>query len=456
VGTQSKSYVGVPIVASDQAIGVISVQSTAQSGRFNLDDMRLLNTIAANVGAAIQNAQLFEEAEAAKAVAEEANQAKSNFLANMSHELRTPLNAITGFTRIVKRKGNGVLPERQIENLDKVLSSADHLLGLINTILDISKIEAGRMEVQPTTFDLVSLVDHCVATTQPLVNSSRVKLVTELEPGLPPVYSDQDKVKQVLINLLSNAAKFTHNGMITIRARNTGNQIHLSVTDSGIGIPADALESIFEEFQQADLSTTREYGGTGLGLSISRSLARLLGGDLVAESQEGSGSTFTLSFPLKFGDHPTAPQSVSLVNPIRDESKPLVLVIDDDPDVIYLLRENLKDAGYCVLGALNGEEGIQKAGELQPFAITLDVTMPGKDGWQVLHELKSDPKTRKIPVILLTIVDKKVVGYRLGADEYLVKPLDEEAVLAALKRIASSNHSLDPQTIPPVEDNSLR
>jgi CheY-like chemotaxis protein len=365
----------------------------------------------------------------------------------MSHELRTPLNAITGFTRIVKRKGKGVLPDKQIENLDKVLSSADHLLGLINTILDISKIEAGRMEVQPTIFDLVSLVDHCVATTQPLVNRSRVKLVTDLEPDLPPVYSDQDKVKQVLINLLSNAAKFTPDGMISIRARNTGNQIHLSVTDTGIGIPADALEKIFEEFQQADLSTTREYGGTGLGLSISRSLARLLGGDLVAESHEGSGSNFTLTFPLKFDDHPAAPQSVSVVNPIRDDSKPLVLVIDDDPDVIYLLRENLKDAGYCVLGALNGEEGIQKAGELQPFAITLDVTMPGKDGWQVLQDLKSDPRTKEIPVILLTIVDKKVVGYRLGADEYLVKPLDEGAVLAALMRIASGNGSRELESI---------
>jgi len=246
--------------------------------------------------------RLFEEAQQARAAAEQANRAKSAYLASMSHEIRTPLNAIIGFTRIVRRRGAGVLPEKQVENLDKVLVSSEHLLGLINTILDLAKIEAGRMEVQPSTFDAAKLVEESAITVQPLIKHERVELKTEIEQELPLVFSDQEKIRQILINLLSNAAKFTHQGQITVSACHQDQVLAISVSDTGIGISDEALGRIFEEFQQANGSTTRqEYGGTGLGLTISRSLARLLGGDLTAASVNGGGSTFRLTVPLRYG-----------------------------------------------------------------------------------------------------------------------------------------------------------
>ncbi|KPK92257.1 MAG: hypothetical protein AMJ88_11370 [Anaerolineae bacterium SM23_ 63] len=236
----------------------------------------------------------------ARRVAEDANQAKSDFLARMSHELRTPLNAIIGFTRIVKRKGSEILPKKQLDNLDKVLVSADHLLNLIDDVLDLSKIEAGRIEVEASTFELEPLVDLCMTTTQPLIRGEKIVLAKKIEKGVPAIYSDQGKLKQIILNLLGNAAKFTHEGQITVGVSHDVDTLILSVTDTGIGIPEGALDRIFEDFQQVDTSTTREYGGTGLGLSISHRLAQLLGGDLVASSREGEGSTFTLKIPLQY------------------------------------------------------------------------------------------------------------------------------------------------------------
>ncbi len=380
--------------------------------------------------------------EKARAAAEQANQAKSAFLANMSHELRTPLNAIIGFTRIVRRKADGVLPEKQTENLDKVLTSADHLLNLINTVLDIAKIEAGRMDVLAANFRIAALVDLCANTAQPLLKPT-VVLEKEVEEGLTYVYSDQDKIRQIVLNLLSNAAKFTHEGRIILAARQEGECLLISVSDTGIGISAEALPRIFKEFQQADNTTTRQYGGTGLGLSISRNLARLLGGDLTVASETGKGSTFTLVIPIRYGSKPVASRAdgetdsvhETAAHPVMGSVKKHVLVIDDDPDAVYLLQENLNPLEYEVLGARNGPAGLELARKKQPDAILLDIVMPGADGWHVLHELRTDPDTSAIPVIFLTIIDKKALGLELGAAAYLLKPLDPADVRETLNRV---------------------
>ncbi len=300
VGREARSFLGVPITVGGRAVGILSVQSCSDEGSFDQGDVRLLTTIAANVGTAIQNARLYQEAQRSRADAEQANSAKSVFLANMSHELRTPLNAIIGFTRIVRRKGEGVLPEKQLENLDKVLISAENLLGLINDVLDISKIEAGRMDVIASNFRIGALIDLCANTAQTLLQPG-VTLEKSVGEGLEIIHSDQDKIRQIVLNLLSNAAKFTPAGKITLRAQRSDElSLCITVVDTGIGISQEALPRIFKEFEQADSTTTRQYGGTGLGLTISRNLARLLGGDLVAESTLGQGSTFTLTIPIQF------------------------------------------------------------------------------------------------------------------------------------------------------------
>jgi signal transduction histidine kinase/DNA-binding response OmpR family regulator len=446
VGRQSLSYLGVPILVGGSAVGVTSVQSTSQESSFNEADVFLLSTIASNVGTSLHNAQLYAAAQQAQAEAEKANAAKSAFLANMSHELRTPLNAITGFTRIVRRKADGLLPDKQIENLDKVLLSADHLLSLINTVLDIAKIEAGRMDVLMANFRISALMDLCANTTQPLLKPD-VVLEKQVDDSLNLVYSDQDKLRQILLNLLSNAAKFTHTGKITLSAVRDGEDtLRIAVADTGIGISAEALPTIFKEFQQADSSTTRKYGGTGLGLAISRNLAHLLGGELTAESEPGKGSTFTLTLPIH-GRKQAAPAPAEALpaeaqaQPVsRPPTSPLlekkrIFVIDDDPDAVYLLQENLNQQEYEVRGAASGREGLELVRQIQPHAVLLDILMPESDGWQILYELKEDPTTAHIPVILHTIVDKKAFGFKLGAAAYLLKPLDPSAVRETINRV---------------------
>jgi CheY-like chemotaxis protein/anti-sigma regulatory factor (Ser/Thr protein kinase) len=295
------------------------------------------------------------------------------------------------------------------------------------------------MEIHLVGVQLAELVDACLRTVEPMIKGDSLRLAKALEADLPLLVTDQDKLKQILMNLLSNAVKFTAQGSVTVTARRQDGHIAVAVTDTGIGVPEDKLGLIFEEFRQVDSSIGRQYGGTGLGLSISRRLARLLGGDLTVQSTAGVGSTFTVTIP--FGDDPVQPAMSAIRPPGRGEpagqpeADKVVLVIDDDPDVIYLLRENLAEAGYRVVGALSGSEGLQKARDLRPLAITLDILMPQKDGWQILHELKTDAATRDIPIIVLSIVDNKELGYRLGAFDYLIKPFDREAILTALSHI---------------------
>ncbi|MCE7860820.1 MAG: response regulator [Chloroflexi bacterium CFX2] len=446
-----KSYLGVPIMVGDRVLGVVDVQSY-KSYAFNEGNLRLLQTLSANMGVAIENARLFnetqrlfDEAKEAREAAEHANQAKSAFLANMSHELRTPLNAIIGFTRIVRRKGEESLPAKQLENLDKVLGSSEHLLNLINTVLDIAKIEAGRMDVQAANFNINALIDLCANTATPLVKPT-VRLVKQAE-DLGAMHSDQDKIKQIILNLLSNAAKFTSAGKITLNARRDDETLVVNVSDTGIGITEEALGRIFEEFQQADTSTTRQYGGTGLGLTISRNLARLLGGDLTVASEFGKGSMFTLTVPVQYGTKPASTPDLETDSrrPAASPSKTqpgrkLILVIDDDPDAVYLLQESLSREEFEIVGVRSGAEGQARARALKPHAILLDILMPDKDGWQVLHDLKTDPATTNIPIILLTIVDKKALGFRLGAAAYLLKPLNPFEVISTLRQVIKQKH----------------
>ena len=431
-----------PLIAGNRTIGVISVYKDRPTGVFSQVDLDFLVGLGRQAAIAIENSRLFGEAKQARAAAEQANRAKSTFLANMSHELRTPLNAIIGFTRIVRRKADGALPEKQLENLDKVLASSEHLLGLINTILDIAKIEAGRMDVIPAKFTLSVLADQCANLATPLLKTN-VKLEKQIDQTVGVIFSDQDKIKQIVLNLLSNAAKFTHYGRILLSVQKLDDEtLSIAVTDSGIGISEEALGRIFEEFQQADSTTTRQYGGTGLGLAISRNLARLLGGDLSATSRLGEGSTFTLTIPAYYGrkstpqteqEARTAQKEGQLSKHVADKHR--VLVIDDDPDAIYLLQEGLGTDEFDMMGAQTGYDGLRIARDQQPEAILLDVFMPEMDGWQILNDLKSESRTTHIPVILLTIIDKKALGFKLGAADYLLKPLDPVVVLATLRRV---------------------
>jgi two-component system, sensor histidine kinase and response regulator len=450
------SFVCAPLRSKQRILGFIAADKGAQ--RCTQEDLDLLTTIAGHVAVAIDNALAYQQLEQltqtleqrvrertlelqeANQRLEDASRHKSEFLANMSHELRTPMNAIIGFTRLVMRRGKDILPLRESDNLGKILISAEHLLALINDILDLSKIEAGHMEVHPVSFDMEPLIDECFRTIEPLAKSERLRLVHSWEADLPPLFTDQDKLKQILINLLSNAVKFTEAGTVTLSARCHAGEVAIAIADTGIGIPADKLELIFEEFRQLDSGTTRKYSGTGLGLSISRRLARLLGGDITVQSTVGVGSTFTVTLPCRYGaaspaTRPT-PASSAEVLPAAGEGEKIVLAIDDNPDVIYLLRESLAEAGYRLIGVASGEEGLQQARALRPFAIILDILMPYKDGWQVLHELKSHVATRAIPIIVLSVVDNRELGYRLGAFDYLLKPCDREAIIGALSRIS--------------------
>ena len=375
----------------------------------------------------------------AKEQAEDANRLKSEFLANMSHELRTPMNSILGFTGRVLKKSGDVLSEQQLKNLHTVDRNARLLLALINDLLDISKIEAGRMGVFVEPFDLGSLIRDVITLNLPLAEDKKLSLNVDF-PEVPiEIHSDQQKVRHILTNLLSNAIKFTESGSVTLQVhppkKLTDEQEWLSiqVIDTGLGIDTSKRRHIFEAFRQIDGSTTRRVGGTGLGLTISQRFAELIHGELNVESTPGHGSTFTLSLPLDIsGNHSESEQDQ--VDDIIGDA-PLILCIDDDPDAIDLLREVLIDEGYQVVVALSGDIGFAKAKSLKPMAITLDILMPDKDGWQLLQELKEDPVTKNIPVIMLTIVENQEWGYRLGAIDYLLKPVDDEALIASLEKL---------------------
>ena len=429
----------------------------------------------------------------AREAAEDANRAKSSFLANMSHELRTPLNAIIGYSEMLQEEAEDLGQQGFIPDLQKVHGAGKHLLGLINDVLDLSKIESGKMTLYLEDFDVSKLVREVAATVQPLITKNGNTLEVECPTDLGTMRADVTKVRQTLFNLLSNASKFTERGVIklevstgassqssVISSQSAGgsdqssvisNQssvtrsqsastsppsllntdhcslitgitgpcslITFAVSDTGIGMTPEQLAKLFQAFMQADASTSRKFGGTGLGLAISRKFCQMMGGDITVQSEHGKGSTFTVTLPAQVKDStlPAATATVSATPPsaLRN-SHSTVLVIDDDPAVHDLMRRSLEKDGFRVELAADGKRGLEMAKQLMPAVITLDVMMPHMDGWSVLTALKADLATADIPVIMLTIVDDKQMGFALGAADYFTKPIDFQRLHTVIEK----------------------
>jgi signal transduction histidine kinase/CheY-like chemotaxis protein len=395
-----------------------------------------------------------EEVAKAKEASEMANRTKSLFLANMSHELRTPLNAIVGYSEMLQEEASDRELDSFCADLEKITVAGKHLLALINDILDLSKIEAGKMELYLETFDLNSLIDEVAATIGPMVENNSNALRVERASDLGGMRADQVKVRQALFNLLSNAAKFTHDGSITLNASRVVmddvDWIVFRVADTGIGLTPDKIVRLFQDFTQADASTTRKFGGTGLGLALTRRFCQMMGGDVTVSSVPGQGSTFTIKLPaivsevraeLLSDDVADPDQVIAGIDRSTDpipEPSTCVLVIDDDLVQRDLMRRFLSKEGYCVRCASTGEEGLRLALELLPIAITLDVMMPDMDGWAVLKAIKASPVLREVPVIMLTMVDDPERGHTLGAADYVTKPVNRRRLSKILKRYSCS------------------
>ncbi len=379
---------------------------------------------------------------------QEADRLKSEFLSNMSHELRTPLNSVLALSQLMIRQGTGKNTEKEHEYLHVIERNGRRLLSLINDILDLSKIEADRVDLEISQFSVSAVIDRINETITPLLNTDRVKLEFNVEEKLH-IVSDERKVQQIMLNLVSNAVKFTESGSIKLKVFKKNNELHWSVEDTGIGIGAEEMDNIFSEFRQVDGSLSRMHEGTGLGLAISRKLAEKLGGTINVESKKGKGSIFTLQLPQNIkadSDYELSQPEVynrSLFSRKTDPnwirnleqkgSKPIILVIDDDEEILSHLQKNLTGAGYNVFSAGNGKDGLNYARTLKPSLIVLDVLMPEMDGFEVIRELKTDKSTESIPVIIISVSDDKETGMALGASRFLTKPVDYERLLNEIK-----------------------
>ncbi len=411
-------------------------------------------------------------AEAAKAreTSENANKTKSLFLANMSHELRTPLNAILGYSEMLQEDAADQGLQRFVPDLEKIKGAGKHLLSLINDILDISKIEAGKMELYLETFSVPTLIEEVVETIRPLVKANVNTLRVQCPADLGTMHADMTKMRQSLFNLLSNAAKFTKEGAISLEVSREVMEEHewiwFRVSDTGIGMTSEQMVKLFQTFSQADTSTTRKFGGSGLGLALTRRFCQMMGGDVTANSVPGESSTFTIKVPAIVSElnHPEqevippVQAQVPVVQSRRKDTEKLpligssVLVIDDDPIQRDLMRRFLVGEGFPVQTASDGEEGLRLARQFLPVAITLDVMMPGMDGWTVLSRLKADPAVSHIPVVMLTMMDEKKRGYALGAANYITKPMDRKRLAQILKKY-SCQHPPCPVLL--VEDDAV-
>jgi PAS domain S-box-containing protein len=423
---ETRAEAAIPLRIGSRIIGVIDIQSK-NANAFSEDEISVLQTLADQVAVAIDNARSFELSQQAVMEMREIDRLKSQFLANMSHELRTPLNSIIGFSRVILKGIDGPVTELMQQDLTAIYNSGQHLLGLINDILDLAKIEAGKMELAFDEVNITDLSASVLSTMSGLIKDKSIQMKRNIEPDLPPVKADAIRIRQVMINLLSNAAKFTEEGEITVEVglyKNNGrNEVKVSVIDTGSGISKADQEKLFQPFSQVDASPTRKTGGTGLGLSICKQLINMHGGEIWVESEEGKGSKFHFTLPI----YPKEGESVA--------GDKIILAIDDDMQVISLYERYLHPQGYQVVPLTDASRAVEKVKQLKPFAITLDIMMPGIEGWTVLDALKSDPETRYYPVIICSIIEDLEKGFSLGASDYLVKPILEEDIVNALDKL---------------------
>jgi signal transduction histidine kinase/CheY-like chemotaxis protein/HAMP domain-containing protein len=442
------AYVGVPLRFRDKVFGVLAIQSD-ELGTYTDEDVELLSTIATQASIAIQNARAYERLVGTAEQLREIDRLKTQFLANMSHELRTPLNSIIGFSKVMLKGIDGPLTELQEADLTSIYNSGQHLLELINSILDMSKIEAGKMDLAFDQVRLPDIFDTVLSTTRALVKDRPIQLRSEVPEQLPAVRADTQRVRQVLINLMSNAAKFTEEGSITLKAEAGSEYVTVRVTDTGVGIDAEAQKRLFIPFQQVDASTSRRAGGTGLGLAISRRFVDMMDGEIWVESVPGQGSTFSFTLPI-YDVVDDGEEMDSLTD--LESSERLVLVVDDDQGVITLLSRYLQNEGYRVAGVTESQNALPMAQRLahRLAAIVLDVVMPHMDGWAVLEALKADPKTRGVPVILCSIGESLDQGRGRGAVACLQKPIMRDELVDMLRKVAKADSPS------PAQETSLR
>ncbi|MDF1602599.1 GAF domain-containing hybrid sensor histidine kinase/response regulator [Nocardioides sp. YIM 152315] len=429
-----RTVVAAPMIVDDRVVGALNVWRN-DVRPFDDREMAIVSAFAVQAAMAVNAVMLVQQLE-------RASRHKSEFLASMSHELRTPLNAVIGFSEVLLERMFGDINERQEEYLRDILGSGRHLLELLNEILDLSKVEAGRMELEYSSFDLPTILDEAGGMLRERASGRGVDLRIEAAPDVGAVYSDQLRLKQVLLNLMTNAVKFTgEGGSVVVRAERRPAELDITVTDTGVGVPEDDRERIFESFQQGGRGSPREEG-TGLGLTLSRRLVELLGGRMWLESEVGVGSTFGFSLPAQ--RPPQEPGAETGAGPHAYVGH--VVIVEDDRPSLDLFTAYLSAAALRVTPARDGPSGLEAVRRGRPDAVLLDIRLPGIDGWAVLEALQADPGTRDIPVIVVSIVDERSRGAALGAADYLVKPVSREALLGALSRVGASPAAQTPRT----------